>query len=853
MMDLNTRIRAAASGLFDLEHRAFARRLGLRNAAEERITHETIGDVLFAIDELAWSDEAEKRRLAIYMIALAWEHASAALKASFREVFVVSLSRLGVAPSTLMIDAGFKESRRYEGFSSYSGELATVLLQLKTEVRIGAVEYQLTEFQKRAFDAIDAHRLTGISAPTSAGKSFAIYLRIVVHALQSHLPVVYIVPTISLVNQVSDDLRSILDAHGLAAWVVANSFAARERAVFVLTQERAIISLERGLKGAALGLLVVDEVQNLERVTSERELRSKILYDFLHEIRDSTNVARIVLSGPRLDNVGTVGSDIFGIESAEERAVESPVANLTYSVEKGRTGFVLHQYRDVLGGRASIKISSSAAIGGIGQSKYTEEFYSYLKHVVTNLGDKSRNLIFAPTAEQARKTALQLPGLSQGARNTAKLKDLSDYFANSIHPMYSLVETVKAGVAFHSGRVPPHARLAVEQAFTDGLLKDVVCTTTLMQGVNLPADVVLVRNPKLYIRKGEGRDGAELSPYEFANLRGRAGRLLRDFVGRTVVLDEGSFRTEGQADLFSDVHKSLRPGYGDLFDRGREEIMAELRDPGSAQSDSSKFIASHVRQTVLRYSGSAKGRLLGVGIDVQEAVLRAVERSLEGLDVDRETMLGNRYWDPFDLQRIKDQLAGGGVERLPDDVWSRSVARDVSRLIDFQAIVSPSYYERYLGGIASEKYSFLLAKSAESWGREIPLRSIIDDRHFSEEVSSKIDDLVSVIYKQVVYGLTALLKPIADLQRSGFALLAAFESGVYHPATRYLMSLGLYRETAVQVKRKILAGVRGDDENLEQIVAARVLAGLGKLDVWTRRQVVSTVVRQISGESNAAS
>lgn len=54
-----------------------------------------------------------------------------------------------------------------------------------------------------------------------------------------------------------------------------------------------------------------------------------------------------------------------------------------------------------------------------------------------------------------------------------------------------------------------------------------------MQGVNLPAKNIIIRNPNLFVRKGES--SAKLSPYEFANLRGRAGRLLTDFVGRTIV------------------------------------------------------------------------------------------------------------------------------------------------------------------------------------------------------------------------------------------------------------------------------------------------------------------------------
>ena len=49
-----------------------------------------------------------------------------------------------------------------------------------------------------------------------------------------------------------------------------------------------------------------------------------------------------------------------------------------------------------------------------------------------------------------------------------------------------------------------------------------------------------------------------------ANLRGRAGRLLKDYIGRTFVMDEDEFiDSEGyeQLELFEDVTKELPSGY----------------------------------------------------------------------------------------------------------------------------------------------------------------------------------------------------------------------------------------------------------------------------------------------------
>jgi DEAD/DEAH box helicase len=841
---LEKRIENFAKSLYAIEHRQFASRLGLRDDPVEVIDSPVeLGELIFSIDELSWSEDADKKKLAIQLIALSWEYLSKERREDLREFLIVCLSRLGVAPSTVMIDNSFLQKRQYEAFHSFSAQLATVALQLPTQVRIGQISYQLTSFQARSLDGIERSRISGLSAPTSAGKSFVIYLAIIRHSLVSDSPCVYIVPTISLVNQVSSDIRGLLTEHGIDGWQVLNSYDPHlSKAIFVLTQERAIVALDQGMVASSVGILVVDEVQNLERVTHEDELRSKILFDFMRAMRFASSVEKIIVSGPRLDNIDKVAESIFDSSSIEEKATESPVASLTYSVESTTSGFFLNQHSDALGRIASLKINRSEVIGGVGQNLYTEEFYRFLSHVVYSLGDQSRNLIFSPTASQARKTAERLSGFGSDAYSGG-LDSLSSYLSESVHPKYPLVAAVKRGVAFHSGSVPSHARLAIEQAFGDGLLKDVVCTTTLMQGVNLPADVVFIRNPNLYVRKSRS-GSASLSPYEFANLRGRAGRLLKDFVGRTVVLDEGSFKSEAQGELFVDTYKDIVPGYSDIFAKGRDEILSEIAIPGSAESDGSKFLASHIRQTVYRHPDSALQRLVGVGVSVLKEHVEKVRADLRELDVGRHVILANRYWDPFDLQKIKDHLHGVNME-LPNDVWSKTIVDRVVELLRFQSLISPYYYRRHLGSTSSDPYFLALALSAQSWGREVRLRTIIDERHFSGDFADKVEDQVELIYKKVVYGLTAILKPISDIQESGAALLAAFESGVYHPVSRYLVSAGLYRETAVLIRRKLLANVRSDELDIAAVASSRLLGGLDKLDPWTRRQVEPVIRYQI--------
>lgn len=845
-MTYEDRVSKAISNLLDIEQRSFGGKIGLISSIDVEISDDLFTELVYAVDELSWSPDDQGKKHAVHLIALTWEHASVSQRGSLRALFVTALSRLGVSPSSAMLEYELSEDSRLSALGSYGAQLAAALMQYEYFEVIGDKGYYLSSFQKEVLDSIKESKVVGISAPTSAGKSYAIYLAIVRHALISKKKVIYLVPTISLINQVSADIRSILESHDLYEWKVFTSLQdGSDCCVHVLTQERALYGSEI-YEISDVGMIIVDEVQNLERIDDEKDIRSKVLFDTLRELKGSSFDARIVLSGPRVRDIGNLGSSVFEMPGAEVVTNRSPVASITYAISSRRNGVYLTQYSAFSSQGRSVRIDRPDLVKGLGQTRYTPDFLGYLYGLINSLGDESRNIIFSPTSEQARKTATYIVGRSSRVTNVraAKRNELARYLADSIHPAYELVECVRHGIAFHSGKVPPHARLVTELAYLEGTIKDLVCTTSLMQGVNLPANLVLVRNPQLFIQRRAGSEGV-LSPYEFANLRGRAGRLMKDFVGRTLVLDEDSFvASEEQGELFPEAEKSISPGYKDLLARNREAVEGELLRSGSAGL-SGKFLATHIRQTVLRHGEGSGDILSRVGLDIDPSLLKEVRRQLQTLDVARDVCIANRYWDPFDLQAIQDNISGGVVDELPEGPWSID-SSVLERLINFQVSVSPYYAQRYLGD-SSEKQIRSWAISAIEWARERPLHEIIKNRRFSDDVSSKIDGQISDIQKYVVYGIPALLKPIADIRGAGHGLLASIEAGVFSPASRILTERGIYRETAIHLRRKVFPQVSGEGEALKRAVFGEVAKSLGSLDYWVERQL-SPIMGQWSRE-----
>ena len=88
------------------------------------------------------------------------------------------------------------------------------------------------------------------------------------------------------------------------------------------------------------------------------------------------------------------------------------------------------------------------------------------------------------------------------------------------------VESLKIGLAIHHGGLPNPFLRELEVLLSEGILKVIVASPTLSQGLNLNAAVLLV--PSLH------RSGNLISGEEFANVAGRAGRAFVDVEGLVV-------------------------------------------------------------------------------------------------------------------------------------------------------------------------------------------------------------------------------------------------------------------------------------------------------------------------------
>jgi ATP-dependent RNA helicase HelY len=102
----------------------------------------------------------------------------------------------------------------------------------------------------------------------------------------------------------------------------------------------------------------------------------------------------------------------------------------------------------------------------------------------------------------------------------------------SLQQVYELTELLPRGIAFHHAGLLPGLKVLVETLFARGLLRAVFATDTLALGINMPARSVVVGS----LSKFDGQEMRLLTPNEYRQLTGRAGRRGMDVHGAAIIL-----------------------------------------------------------------------------------------------------------------------------------------------------------------------------------------------------------------------------------------------------------------------------------------------------------------------------
>lgn len=510
-----------------------------------------------------------------------------------------------------------------------------------------------------------------VALPTSAGKTRIAELAALM-TLASGKRVLIVTPLRALSAQTERSFRrtfaplgfTVSSLYGASGVSADDQDALRSRNIVIATPEKLDFAL-RSDPGIIddVGLIVLDEGHMIG--PTEREIRYETLVQRLLR-RDDAAIRRIVClsailpEGQQLDDLTAwMRSDVPGNPiQCPWRPTRQRFGSLVWNgyFQSARLNFdyrtggpFLNRFLEEVPPRGRQKRSlprDNKDLTILGAWKFAEQ--------------GKRTLIFSTQAnwvEGYGEVALDLvqrgylPSLLDDQDSVARAIEVGREWLGDEH---CAVKALRIGIAIHHGGLPSPFLRELELLLSEGIIKVIVASPTLSQGLNLNAAVMLV--PSLY------RSGALITGEEFANVAGRVGRAFVDVEGLVVhvIHDKAEWRLNQWRQLITSARsRSLSSGLVQVI----AEIVARLAHNGVLNRDDAIEYLSNSRDAWSEPDSPAEG-----GEDT-EPMLHLVEK----LDATVFGLVEALDADSADLPRLLD-------EALQGSLWARQIAREAPEI-----------------------------------------------------------------------------------------------------------------------------------------------------------------------------
>lgn len=312
-----------------------------------------------------------------------------------------------------------------------------------------------------------------LSAPTSFGKSLIIDALISSDYFDN---IVIVVPTIALIDETRRRLSKFAESYKI---ITHSLQIIGKRNIYVLTQERV---LEENFVGK-VDFFVIDEFYKLSPWADSGN-RCALLNEAFYRLYKKCN--HFYMLGPNIE--GIAGEFI----------------------ENVKFEFIKFNYNTVV-----------------------TEFHD---HTTKNKEDKlikicksivGQTIVFCSSPARANEVAKQICSVVNN-EVSPQSKEISDWVSEKYHKDWVLSEALRHGVAIHHARIPRGVSQYLVDLFNDGKIDFLVCTSTLIEGVNTSTKNIICYDDNINKKK--------FDIFTFNNIAGRSGRMFRHFIGHVYIL-----------------------------------------------------------------------------------------------------------------------------------------------------------------------------------------------------------------------------------------------------------------------------------------------------------------------------
>ena len=480
-------------------------------------------------------------------------------------------------------------------------------------------DFSLDDFQKHACESLAAGRGVLVAAPTGSGKTlvgeFAVHL-----ALEQGAKCFYTTPIKALSNQKFADFTVRYGAERVGLLTGDNSING-DAPVVVMTTEVLRNMLYAG-SGTLTGLrfVVMDEVHYL----ADRS-RGAVWEEVIIHLPESVSVVSLSATVSNAEEFGEwlatvrgendtvveerrpvplfqhvlVGQRLYDLFAEPVAHGDGPVVVNPQLAQVARDDWRRRRTRESRNSRGYRRAPSGR---GLVPSRVdvvdrldAEGLLPAIMFIFSRAGCDA-------AVQQCQAANLRLTNPAERQRIRAYAEERASVLADADLEVLRYPEWLEAltrGISAHHAGMLPVFKECVEELFSAGLVKIVFATETLALGINMPARSVVIDK----LSKWNGETHADITPGEYTQLTGRAGRRGIDVEGHAVVLWAPGFEPKSVAGLASTrtypLRSSFRPSYNMAVNLVRQvgrERARELLESSFAQFQADRAVVGLARQ-----------------------------------------------------------------------------------------------------------------------------------------------------------------------------------------------------------------------------------------------------------------
>jgi ATP-dependent RNA helicase HelY len=443
--------------------------------------------------------------------------------------------------------------------------------------------FELDEFQRDAIDAVDRGLSVLVAAPTGSGKTVVAEFAIE-RALDRGGKAFYTTPLKALSNQKFGDLVARHGAGTVGLLTGDNSINPQASVVVMTTEVLRNMLYERSSMLTGLLSVVMDEVHYLQD-----PYRGAVWEEVLIHLPPSVSVVALSATISNAEEFGDWITTLRGdtrVVIEERRPVPLEhhylVGSRLHPMHVEQDGILLPNPYVVSLDQHELKTKTYYRRGsGLPQhqriSRPREGYrrvYVPRREEVVEVLEKEGMLpaiyfVFSRSGCEKSVRWLREAGVRLTTREeSATIRERAETRAAWVDEedlvslgFFEFLESLASGVAAHHAGMLPMFKETVEELFQEGLVKVVFATETLSLGINMPAKSVVIED----LWKFQGERHELVTPGEYTQLTGRAGRRGIDALGHAVVIYQRQVPFERVAGLAAtrtyDLASSFRPAY----------------------------------------------------------------------------------------------------------------------------------------------------------------------------------------------------------------------------------------------------------------------------------------------------